>query len=82
VCFGTRGVILCKSHDEEIVQSAGGAFNSEVDENGGVGRKDGYIYPSCYDFLVQLVRCDNFDFYSAFCWLMNRNSPVFILHNH
>jgi hypothetical protein len=23
VCFGTRGVVLCKSHDIEIVQDAG-----------------------------------------------------------
>jgi hypothetical protein len=27
VCFGTRGIVLCKSRDVEIVQDAGGVFN-------------------------------------------------------
>ena len=27
VCFGTRGVVLCKLRDVEIVQDAGGVFN-------------------------------------------------------
>jgi len=27
VCFGTRGVVVCKSRDVEIVQDAGGVFN-------------------------------------------------------
>jgi len=27
VCFGTRGVVLCKSCDVEIVQDARGVFN-------------------------------------------------------
>jgi len=28
VCFGMRGVVLCKLHDVEIVQDAGGVFNT------------------------------------------------------
>jgi len=28
VCFGTRVVVLCKSRDVEIVQDAGGVFNT------------------------------------------------------
>jgi hypothetical protein len=27
VCFETRGVVVCKSRDIEIVQDAGGVFN-------------------------------------------------------
>ena len=27
VCFGTRGIVLCKSRDVEVVQDAGGVFN-------------------------------------------------------
>jgi hypothetical protein len=29
VCFGKRGVGLCKSHDVKIGQDAGGVFNTE-----------------------------------------------------
>jgi len=82
VCFGTRGVVLCKSRDVEIIQDTGGVFNMGGKENGGVGGKNEYIYPSSCNFLVQLVRYDNFDSYPAFGWFMNRNSPAFILHNH
>jgi hypothetical protein len=33
---------------------------------GDVSRKKGYMYLSSYNFLVQLVRYDNFDSYHAF----------------
>jgi len=49
VCFGTRGVVLCKSRDVEIVQDAGGVFYTGRKENGGVGGKTGYIYSSSCD---------------------------------
>ena len=68
MCLGTRGVDVCQSHDVEIVQDAGGVFNMGGKENEGVGGKKGYIYSSSCDFLVQLVRYVNFDFYSAYCW--------------
>ena len=75
--FGTRGVILCKSHDVKIVQDAGGVFNMGGKENDGVGGKKGYIYSSSCDFLVQLVRYDNFDSYPAFCCLTNTKRHSF-----
>jgi hypothetical protein len=40
--------------------------NSEGKEKGGVGGKKRYIYLSSGDFIVQLVRDDNFDSYPAF----------------
>jgi len=55
VCFGTRGVSLCKSHDVERVENAGGVLNTEGKDIGGVGRKKRYIYSSCCDFLIRLV---------------------------
>jgi len=75
VCSGTRGVVLCKSRDVEIVQDDGGVFNTGGKDNGGVGGKKGYIYSSSYDFLVQLVSYDNFDSYPVFCWLTNTQRP-------
>ena len=38
-CFGTSGMVLCKSRDVEIVQDAGGVFHMGRNENGGVGGK-------------------------------------------
>jgi len=55
VCFGIRGVDLCKSCDVEIVQNASGVLNTAGKDNGDVGGKNGYIYLSFCDFLVQLV---------------------------
>jgi len=75
VCFGTRGVVLGKSHDVKIVQDAGGVYNTGGTENGGVGGKKGYIYSSSDDFLVQPVKYDPFDSYPEFCWLMNSKRP-------
>jgi len=75
VCFGTRGVVLCRSGDVEIVQGAGSDFNMGGNGNGGIGGKKGYIYWRCCYFLVQLVRYDEFDSYAAFCWLMNMKLP-------
>ena len=46
VCFGTRGVVLCKSRNVKKVQDAGGVFNTTGMENRGVGGKKGYIYLS------------------------------------
>ena len=75
MCFGMRGVVLCKSHDVEILQDAGSVFNPGGEEKGGVGRKKGYTYSTSCDFLVQLVRCEIFDSYPAFWWLMNTKRP-------
>jgi len=55
VHFGTRGVVLCKSLDVEIVQDAGSVFNMGGKENRGVGRKKGYIYSGSCD-LVHILR--------------------------
>jgi len=43
VCFGTRGVVLCKSCDVARVEDAGGVLYMGGKVNGGVGRKKGYI---------------------------------------
>jgi len=56
VCFGMRGIVLCKSRDVEIVQNAvcliaGGVFNMGGRENGGVCGKNGYIYSSSCDLI-------------------------------
>jgi hypothetical protein len=58
VCFGTRGVVLCKSRDVEIVQNAASVFNTRGKDNGGVGKKKGYMYSSSGDFLVQGATCE------------------------
>jgi len=64
VCFGTRGVVLGKSLDVEIVQDAASVFNTGGKDNGGVGGKKGYIYSSSGDFLIQGSTCES-------CWLTN-----------
>jgi len=53
--FGSRGVVLCKSRDVKTVEDAGGVLSTGGIENGGVGRKKGYLYSSSCNFLVQLV---------------------------
>ena len=55
VCFGMRGVVLCQSHDVEIVQDTGGVCNMGSKENGGVSGMKGYIYSSSCD-LIHIVR--------------------------
>ena len=55
MCFGAKGIGLCKSCDIVRVQDAGGVFNTGGKENGGEGGRKGYIYSSSCDFLVQLV---------------------------
>ena len=51
VCFGTRGVVLCKSRDVEIVQDSAGVFNTGDKDSGGGGGKNGYIYSSSCDLI-------------------------------
>ena len=75
MCFEIRGVVLFKSCDVKIAQDSGGVFNTEGKEKVGVGGKKGYIYSSSSDFLVQLVRYDNFDSYPALYWLTNTQWP-------
>jgi hypothetical protein len=75
VCIGTRGIVLCRSRNVEIVQDAASVFNTGGKENGGVDGREGYIDPSSCDFLVQLVRYNTLDSYPAFCWLMNTKRP-------
>ena len=55
VCFGTRGVVLCKSHDVKIGQDAAGVFYMGGKDNGGVGGKKGYIYSGSCD-LIHILR--------------------------
>jgi hypothetical protein len=64
VCFRTRGVVLCQSHDVDIVQDAASEFNKGGHNNGGVVGKNRYIYFSSCDFLVQGSTFE-------FCWLKN-----------
>jgi len=66
---------LCKAPDVEIVQDAGGVFNTEGKENGSLGGKEGYIYSSSCNSLIQLARHENFESYPAFHWLMNKTQP-------
>jgi len=75
VWFGTLGAAMYKSGNFQIVQDGGSVFRTEGRENGGVGRKKGYICLSFCDFLVQLVTYDSFHSYSAFCWLRNIKRP-------
>ena len=39
MCFGTRGVVLCKSRDVKRVQDAGSVFDMGGKANGGEGGK-------------------------------------------
>ena len=55
VCFGTKGVVLCKSRDVNIVQDAAGVFNRGGKDSGDVGGKKGYIYFSFCD-LIHILR--------------------------
>jgi hypothetical protein len=50
-----RGIVLCKSGVVERVQDPGSVSNTGGKQNGGEGRKMGYIYLSSCDFLVQHV---------------------------
>jgi len=43
VCFGTGGVVWCKSGVDERVQDPGSAFNMGGEQDGGEGGKMGYI---------------------------------------
>jgi len=56
LCFGTRGVVFCKSCDVKKVQDAGGVFNMTGEEKGGVDGKMGYINWTFCNILVQLVK--------------------------
>ena len=71
VCFGTRGIVLRKSHDVEIAQDAGSVFHTRGKQKGGVGRKKGYMNSSSWKFLFQPVRYDSYDSNPALCWLTN-----------
>jgi len=70
VCCGMRGVVLCKSHDVEIVQDAGGVFNMGRKENGGVGRKK-KEWRCRWEEGIYILEFLRFDSYHALCWLMN-----------
>jgi len=66
VCFGESGIVLCKSHDVEIVWDDGGVFNTGAKANGSVGGNKGYIHSSFCNFLVQLISYANVDSHSVF----------------
>jgi len=74
VCFGTRGVVLCKSRDVEIVQDAGGVVNTGRKANEGVGGKKRESRCRWGEgiYILEVLR---FDSYPAFCWLMNTKWP-------
>jgi len=50
-----------------------GVYNTGGNTTGGVGGKQGYIYWSSGDFLIQLV---------GFVGQRTQNGPAFILQNH
>ena len=54
VGFGPRGIVWRKSRDAEMVQDAGGVFNTGQKDNGGVGGKKGFIYSSSCDQIQTL----------------------------
>jgi hypothetical protein len=64
VYCGTRGIVLCKSRDVDIVQDVASVFNKRGKDSEGVGEKKGYIYSGSGDFFVQGSTCE-------FCWLTN-----------
>jgi hypothetical protein len=68
VYFGMGGVVLCMSRDVEIVQDAAGVCDMGGKDNGGVGRKKGYIYSSSGDCLVHCSPRE-------FCWSTNTKRP-------
>jgi hypothetical protein len=51
VCFGMRGVVLCKSRDAEQVEDAGGVLNTGGKGNRDEDRNKGYIYSSSCDVI-------------------------------
>ena len=55
MCFGTRGVVLCKSRGVGRVEDAGSVLNTGGKENRGVGGKKGYIYSTSCD-LIHILR--------------------------
>jgi len=59
LCFGTRGVVRCKSCVVERVQDPGCACNMGGTQMGGEGGKMRYIYSSSCEFLVLLVVLGN-----------------------
>jgi hypothetical protein len=59
VCFGVRGIILCRSHVVERVQDAGGVFDTTRKKNGGEDGKMESINSSYSDVLVQLFSLAN-----------------------
>ena len=74
VCFGTRGVVLCKSRDVDIVQDAGGVFNTGSKENGGVGGKK-REWRCRREEGIYILEFLQFDSYPGCCWLMNTKRP-------
>jgi len=71
VCFGTRGVVLCKSRDFEIVQNADGVFicwrcvEFQRKRESRCRREDGI-------YRLGFLR---FGSYPVVCWLMNPKRP-------
>ena len=55
VCFGPRGIVLCKSRDIKRVEDACGVLNMGGTEYGGVGRKKGYRYSSSCNLIHILL---------------------------
>ena len=74
VCFGTRGVVLFKSRDVEIVQDVGGVFNTGRMENGGVGEKK-REWRCRQEERIYILEFLQIDSYPACCWLMNTKRP-------
>jgi len=68
-----RGVVLCKSRDVEIVQDAGGVFNTARKENGGVGRKK-TEWRCRQEEGIYILEFLQFDSYPACCWLKHNTA--------
>jgi len=74
VCCGTRGVVLCNSHDVEIVQDAGSVFNPGRTDNGAVGRKN-IQWKGWQEEVIYILEFLRSNSYLALCWLINRKRP-------
>ena len=72
MCCGTRVVVLCKSRDVEIVQDAGGVFNSWPSVSY-AAKRDLRCRLEQMIYILEFLR---FSSYPAFCWLMSTKRPV------
>jgi len=66
VLFGTRGVVLCKSPDVDIVQDASSVFDRGRQGNRGVGGKESE-WRCTWEEGIYILEFLRFDSYPACC---------------